>query len=123
MIAPLAVGLDLLMPESPYKQTQLCFLATALAITAVTAAVRILIIDLDIVHSQVGQSIISAAFVDAVLSLLLLAVLTAVIVALATTLITPFLIVYWILNSHIWSDKVKQERFPLLKNRANNENT
>jgi Kef-type K+ transport system membrane component KefB len=81
MIIPLAMGLGLgwlLIPNSPYKQTQALFLATALAITAIPVAVRILM-DLDALHSRVGQIIISAAFVDAVLGLLLLAVLTAVI--------------------------------------------
>jgi Kef-type K+ transport system membrane component KefB len=81
MVIPLAIGLGLgwlLIPNSPYKQTQALFLATALAITAIPVAVRILM-DLDILHSRVGQIIISAAFVDAVLGLLLLAVLTAVI--------------------------------------------
>lgn len=81
IIIPLAIGLGLgwlLIPASPYKQIQALFLATSLAITAIPVAVRILI-DLGILQSKVGQIIISAAFVDAVLGLLLLAMLTAMI--------------------------------------------
>ncbi|KFI23275.1 cation:proton antiporter [Nitrosococcus oceani] len=79
MAVPMALGLGLgwlLIPDSHYKQAQALFLGTALAITAVPVAVRVLM-NLGTLRSRVGQTIVSAAFFDDVLSLLLLAVLTA----------------------------------------------
>lgn len=81
MVMPIAVGLALgwlFIPNSPYKEAQTLFLATALAITAIPVAVRVLM-DLGSLHSRVGLTIVSAAFIDDVLSLVLLAVLTAMI--------------------------------------------
>jgi Kef-type K+ transport system membrane component KefB len=78
LIVPLAAGFGLawwLLPASDAKVAQSLFLGTALAITAVPVAARVLI-DLGKLDSPVGRAIISAAVVDDVLSLILLAVLT-----------------------------------------------
>lgn len=81
MIVPMAIGFGvswIYIPESEYKFAQSLFIATALSITAVPVAVKILM-DLGRLKSRTGQIIVSAAIFDDVLSLLLLAVLTAVI--------------------------------------------
>ncbi|MEQ8787104.1 MAG: cation:proton antiporter [Pirellulaceae bacterium] len=81
MVIPLGLGFGLgwvFLPESPYRMAQSMFLGTALAITAVPVAIKILI-DLNQLESRVGQTIVSAAIVDDVLSLILLSVLTALI--------------------------------------------
>jgi Kef-type K+ transport system membrane component KefB len=81
MVVPLAAGLGLswfFIPESEFKLAQSLFIATALAITAVPVAVKVLM-DMGKLQSRLGQTIVSAAIFDDVLSLLLLAVLTAVI--------------------------------------------
>lgn len=81
MILPFAMGMGLglfFLPESPFRIAQALFLGTALAITAVPVSVKILM-DLNLLNTRFGKTIISAALFDDVLSLVLLAVLTAVI--------------------------------------------
>lgn len=81
MLLPLGLGSGLgwlLLPDSSFRFAQSLFLGTALAITAVPVAIKILI-DLNQLQSRVGQTIVSAAIVDDVLSLVLLSVLTALI--------------------------------------------
>lgn len=81
MILPLAFGTGLgwmFLPDSSYKIAQAFFLGTALAITAVPVSVKILM-DLGLLKTRFGQTIVSAALFDDILSLILLAVLTAVI--------------------------------------------
>jgi Kef-type K+ transport system membrane component KefB len=81
MLLPLALGYGLgwlFLPDSEYKFVQSLFLATALAITAVPVSVKVLM-DLGKLQGKLGQTIVSAAVFDDVLSLMLLAVLTAVI--------------------------------------------
>jgi len=81
MLLPLALGYGLgwlFLPDSEYKFAQSLFLATALAITAVPVSVKVLM-DLGKLQGKLGQTIVSAAVFDDVLSLMLLAVLTAVI--------------------------------------------
>ncbi len=81
LILPMIVGFAIgwyFFPQSDYKLTQSLFIGTALAITAVPVAVKVLM-DLKQLDSTVGKMIISAAIVDDILGLLLLAVLTAVI--------------------------------------------
>jgi len=81
MALPLALGYGLgwwFLPPSPFKTAQCLFLATALAITAVPVSVKVLM-DLGQLKSSLGQTVVSAAVFDDVLSLMLLAVLTAVI--------------------------------------------
>ncbi len=81
MLLPLALGIGLgyiFLPETPLQTAQSLFIGTALAITAVPATVRILM-DLGQLDSAVGQTIVSAAVFDDILSLLLLGLLTGLI--------------------------------------------
>ncbi|MEZ6097750.1 MAG: cation:proton antiporter [Pirellulaceae bacterium] len=77
---PLALGFWAgwsFLPDSDYRFAQSLFIGTALSITAVPVAIRVLM-DLGKLESQVGRTIVSAAVFDDVLSLILLAALTAV---------------------------------------------
>ena len=79
MFIPLALGLGfgwLWLPDSELKSAQIFFIGVALAITAVPVAIKVLI-DLDKLHTKSGQTIVSAAVIDDVISLLLLALLTS----------------------------------------------
>ena len=81
LIIPLLVGFSLgwfFLPRSDVKLAQALFIGTALAITAVPVAAKVLM-DLDKLRSTAGKMIVSAAIIDDILGLLLLAVLTAVI--------------------------------------------
>ncbi len=81
MCLPLFLGIGIawyFFPESDYKFAQSLFAGTALAITAVPVAIRVLM-DLGKLDSPIGRLIVSAAVFDDVLSLILLAVLTAII--------------------------------------------
>jgi len=81
MLIPLGAGLLLgwlTIPDSSFKLAQTLFLGVVLAITAVPVAVTILR-DLGQLESKTGQVVVSAAVIDDVLSLILLAVLTAVV--------------------------------------------
>jgi Kef-type K+ transport system membrane component KefB len=81
MLVPMASGIALgwaYIPDSSYKLAQCVFLGTALAITAVPVAIRVLM-DLKILDTKPGKMIVSAAIIDDMLSLILLAVLTALI--------------------------------------------
>lgn len=81
MVIPLGLGFALgwwWLPDSEWKMAQSLFIGVALAITAVPVAVKVLL-DLDQLHSRVGQVVIAAAVIDDVFSLILLAVLTSVI--------------------------------------------
>jgi len=80
MLLPLFAGIWLgwgIFPESEMKMAQCLFLGTALSITAVPASIRVLM-DLGRLHTRVGRTIVSAAIIDDLLSLILLAVLTGV---------------------------------------------
>lgn len=80
-LVPLAAGFGfawLFLPESELKLVQALFVGTALAITAVPVAVKMLI-DLNQLDTRTGRTIVSAAIFDDVLSLVLLAVLLAVV--------------------------------------------
>lgn len=78
---PMAMGMGLgwyFLPESNLKGAQTLFLGVALAVTAIPVAVKVLM-DLGQLESKAGRMIVSAAVIDDVLSLLLLAILTSVI--------------------------------------------
>jgi len=78
MIFPLILGFGLgwfTLPESSLKSAQVFFLGVALAITAVPVAIKVLI-DLDKLQTKAGQTIVSSAVIDDIISLLLLALLT-----------------------------------------------
>ena len=80
MLLPFALGMGLayaVLPESKAQFPQALFLGTALAVTAVPVAIRVLM-DMGLLKSRVGQIIVSAAVIDDVFSLLLLTALTAV---------------------------------------------
>jgi Kef-type K+ transport system membrane component KefB len=81
LLLPLAIGFGIgwwFLPGSDYKIAQSLFIGTALAVTAVPVAIRVLM-DLGKLESRAGRIIISAAVFDDVLSLVVLAVLTAVV--------------------------------------------
>lgn len=81
MVLPFALGMSLawaMLPDSSLKPAQVLFLGVALAITAIPVAVKALM-DLGQLKSKAGQIIISAAIMDDILSLLLLAALTGMI--------------------------------------------
>ena len=80
-IIPLLAGFSLgwlFLPQSNVRLAQVLFIGTALAITAVPVAAKVLM-DLGKLRSTAGKMIVSAAIVDDILGLLLLAVLTAMI--------------------------------------------
>jgi Kef-type K+ transport system membrane component KefB len=80
LVLPLFLGIGLgqaLLPVGDLRGAQSLFLGVALAITAVPVSVGVLL-SLGKLDTPVGRMIVSAAIVDDVLSLLLLAVLTAV---------------------------------------------
>ncbi len=79
MAVPVAAGLALgavVLPESPMKLVQSLFLGVALAITAVPVAVRIFL-DVGLLESRVGKTVIAAALWDDLISLFLLSLLIA----------------------------------------------
>lgn len=81
LLLPLAAGFGLawmFLPPSDVRIAQAMFVGTALAITAVPVAVRVLM-DLGKLESKAGKMIVAAAVFDDVLSLILLGVLTALI--------------------------------------------
>jgi len=81
LIVPLACGFGLawlFLPDSEVKLAQATFVGTALAITAVPVAVRVLM-DLGQLDTPAGKMVVSAAIFDDVLSLFILAVLVALI--------------------------------------------
>ena len=78
MLIPLGCGFLLgwaMIPDSPYKFPQSMFLGVAMSVTAVPASIRVFM-DLGKLHTPAGQTIISAAFIDDMLSLVVLTVLT-----------------------------------------------
>ncbi len=78
-LVPLAVGCALgwfYLPASEWKPAQVLFIGTALAITAIPLAVKVLL-DMGQLETRAGRVIVSAAIFDDVFGLLLLAVLTA----------------------------------------------
>ncbi len=67
----------LFLPASDLKLAQCLLIGTALAITAVPVSIRVLI-DLGQLKSLAGKTIVAAAIIDDVLSLVLLAFLTGI---------------------------------------------
>lgn len=107
MVVPLALGVALgwwWLPGSDWKVAQSLFLGVALAITAVPVAVKVLM-DLDALQTSAGQTVVAAAVIDDVLSLVLLAVLTALLstsealtvegIALIALRVAVFFVVAW----------------------------
>lgn len=80
MMLPLVSGICLgwiFLPRSDFFVAQALFVGTALAVTAVPVAVKVLM-DLNKLDSTSGRIIVSSAIFDDILSLLLLAVLIAI---------------------------------------------
>jgi Kef-type K+ transport system membrane component KefB len=80
VIVPITLGFVvgiIFIPESQYKFAQSFLLAVTLAITAVPALSRVLM-DLKLLNTKLGHTIMNAAIVDDILGLLLLAVLTII---------------------------------------------
>ncbi len=80
LILPFFAGIGLawcFIPESTMKLAQSLFVGTALAITAIPVSIGILI-QMNKLRTTVGKTIVSAAIVDDVLSLVLLAVLVGI---------------------------------------------
>lgn len=81
MVLPLALGTGtawLFLPASDYKLAQAFFVGTGLAITAVPVSIRILV-DLNLLKSRMGRTVVSAAVFNDILGLILLALLMALI--------------------------------------------
>jgi len=77
---PLTLGIGVggwLLPASELRSAQALFIGAALAVTAVPVSVGVLL-SMGRLDTSAGRLIVSAAIVDDVLSLLLLAILTAV---------------------------------------------
>ena len=77
MTLPLVLGVALglwFLPDSSHRSAQALFLGTALAVTAVPATVRIFM-DLGMLDSDVGRTVVSAALFDDILSLFVLSLL------------------------------------------------
>ncbi|MFG0318176.1 MAG: cation:proton antiporter [Planctomycetota bacterium JB042] len=80
LLVPLALGIGLglwVLPEHDGRAAQALFIGVALAVTAVPVSVGVLV-SMGKLDTPVGRTIVSAAILDDVFSLLLLAVLTAV---------------------------------------------
>lgn len=80
MLFPFALGIGfgyVTLPESALRNSQILFLGTVMAVTAVPVSIKALM-DLDQLNGQVGQLIVSAAVIDDILSLVLLAILTGI---------------------------------------------
>jgi Kef-type K+ transport system membrane component KefB len=81
MVLPFLGGLGLawmFLPETELKTAQALLTAVALSVSAIPATMKVLT-DLDLLHSRVGEIVVSAAIFDDVLGLFLLAILLAVI--------------------------------------------
>lgn len=79
IVLPLGLGFGLGMlfiPESEYQLIQAFLLGVVLSITAVPALSRVLM-DLKLLNTKLGRTIMSAAIADDILGLMLLAVLTS----------------------------------------------
>jgi Kef-type K+ transport system membrane component KefB len=81
VLVPLASGFSLawlFLPETPLKLAQSLLVGVALSISAIPVAIRALK-ELGLLHSRVGNTIVSAAIFDDIIGLVLLAVLLSVI--------------------------------------------
>ena len=80
VLVPLALGYSLgwlWLPESEHKFAQSFFLGTALSITSIAIGMRILM-DMKRLRTKLGHTIISAAVIDDIIGLGLLAVLVSI---------------------------------------------
>jgi Kef-type K+ transport system membrane component KefB len=80
MLVPLLAGCALgwlVVPEGPLKLAQVLVVGVAMSITAIPATVQVLE-EFDLLHTRLGEMVLSAAIFDDVLGLVLLGVLSAV---------------------------------------------
>lgn len=78
LVIPLGGGLLLgwvYLPDSDWKVPQMLFLGTAMAITAIPVAVKVLL-DLNQLNTKIGKLIVSSALYDDIFGLILLGILT-----------------------------------------------
>jgi Kef-type K+ transport system membrane component KefB len=81
MAVPLGAGFLigwLLLPESALKDAQALVIGVAMAITAIPATVKVFA-EFDLLHTRLGETVVSAALFDDVFGLVLLALVTAII--------------------------------------------
>jgi Kef-type K+ transport system membrane component KefB len=79
VIVPFGLGYaigNIYLPDSDYKFAQAIFLGVALSITALAVSARVLM-DLGQINTRMGHTIISAAIIDDIIGLGLLAVITS----------------------------------------------
>ncbi len=80
---PLALGMALawwVLPDNPMKFVQALLVGVALSISAVPVAIGVFM-DLGMVHTPTGRTVIAAAILDDIIGLVLLAILTGAIAA------------------------------------------
>ncbi|NIQ93813.1 MAG: cation:proton antiporter, partial [Desulfuromonadales bacterium] len=95
MLVPLGLGVAfgyVALPQTELKSAQILFLGTAMAVTAVPVSIKALM-DLGKLETKVGQIIVSAAVIDDILSLVLLAVLTSFLSTGTVPDLTTFLLI------------------------------
>jgi Kef-type K+ transport system membrane component KefB len=83
VLLPLALGLALawwVIPDNPMKFVQALLVGVALSISAVPVAIGVFM-DLGMVHTPTGRTVIAAAILDDIIGLVLLAILTGAIAA------------------------------------------
>jgi len=81
MVVPLVAGFGLawlFLPDTDARQAQALLAGVALSISAIPATIKLLG-DAGLLHTRVGETVVSAAVIDDVLGLFLLAILLAVI--------------------------------------------
>lgn len=89
-LVPLISGFALawsVLPQSDLKQAQALLVGTALAITAIPVTVKVFM-EFGLLHTRIGETVISAAVFDDVMGLILPVILTGVV----TTLMTPLVL-------------------------------
>ena len=83
VLLPLALGMALawwVLPDNPMKFVQALLVGVALSISAVPVAIGVFM-DLGMVHTPTGRTVIAAAILDDIIGLVLLAILTGAIAA------------------------------------------
>jgi Kef-type K+ transport system membrane component KefB len=94
LIVPMLAGIALawlFLPDSELKSTQALLVGVALSITAIAATVKVFA-EMGLLHTRVGETVISAAIFDDVLGLFLMALMTALVQADGVPSIAAFLI-------------------------------
>ena len=96
MVVPLGTGFLvgwLFLPDEPLRNAQALVIGVAMAITAVPATVKVFS-EFGLLHTRLGETVVSAALFDDVFGLILLALVTAII---QTDTIPDPLVLVWLL--------------------------